>query len=43
MSWLGRVNSILLFALHLPLLDKAEKKRKQFLVGGNAPPWYGPA
>jgi hypothetical protein len=35
--------SILLFALHLPLLDRAEKKRKQFLTGGNAPPWYGPA
>jgi hypothetical protein len=35
--------SLLLFALHLPLLDRAEKKRKQFLTGGNAPPWYGPA
>jgi hypothetical protein len=35
--------SLLLFALHLPLLDRAEKKRKDFLTGGNAPPWYGPA
>jgi hypothetical protein len=35
--------SILLFAAHLPLLDRAEKKRKDFLTGGNAPPWYGPA
>ncbi len=35
--------SLLLFALHLPLLDRAEKKRKAFLTGGNAPPWYGPA
>jgi hypothetical protein len=35
--------SLLLFALHLPLLDRAEKKRKVFLTGGNAPPWYGPA
>ena len=35
--------SILLFAVHLPLLDRAEKKRKEFLTGGNAPPWYGPA
>jgi hypothetical protein len=35
--------SILLFAAHLPLLDRAEKKRKEFLTGGNAPPWYGPA
>ena len=35
--------SILLFGAHLPLLDRAEKKRKEFLTGGNAPPWYGPA
>jgi hypothetical protein len=35
--------SIALFAVHLPLLDRAEKKRKEFLTGGNAPPWYGPA
>ena len=35
--------SLVLFALHLPLLDRAEKKRKEFLTGGNAPPWYGPA
>jgi hypothetical protein len=35
--------SILLFGAHLPLLDRAEKKRKAFLTGGNAPPWYGPA
>ncbi len=42
-SHLFLVGSILLFALHLPLLDRAEKKRKEFLVGGSAPPWYGPA
>jgi len=36
-------SSILLFAAHLPLLDRAEKKRKEFLTGGTAPPWYGPA
>jgi hypothetical protein len=35
--------SLVLFAVHLPLLDRAEKKRKEFLTGGNAPPWYGPA
>jgi hypothetical protein len=35
--------SVLLFGAHLPLLDRAEKKRKEFLTGGNAPPWYGPA
>jgi hypothetical protein len=35
--------SIVLFLLHLPFLDKAERKRKEILTGGNAPPWYGPA
>lgn len=35
--------SILLFLIHLPLLDRAEKKRKAFLTGGSAPAWYGPA
>ncbi len=37
------LGSILVFGLHLPLLDRAERKRKAFLIGGNAPPWYGPA
>jgi hypothetical protein len=35
--------SILLFLIHLPLLDRAEKKRKAFLTGGSSPAWYGPA
>ena len=35
--------SIVLLGLHLPLLDKAEKKRKAFLTGGTSPAWYGPA
>ena len=35
--------SIILFLIHLPLLDRAEKKRKAFLTGGGAPAWYGPA
>jgi hypothetical protein len=35
--------SILLFLIHLPFLDRAEKKRKAFLTGGSAPAWYGPA
>jgi hypothetical protein len=35
--------SILLFVIHLPLLDRAERSRKAFLTGGTAPPWYGPA
>jgi hypothetical protein len=37
------IASLLLFFIHLPLLDRAEKKRKAFLVGGTAPAWYGPA
>ena len=37
------VGSILLFVIHLPLLDRAERSRKAFLTGGTAPPWYGPA
>jgi hypothetical protein len=42
-SYMFLAGSIVVFALHLPLLDRAEKQRKQFLTGGSAPPWYGPA
>jgi hypothetical protein len=35
--------SVVLFIIHLPFLDRAERKRKAFLTGGTAPPWYGPA
>ncbi len=35
--------SILGFLIHLPFLDRAEKKRKAILTGGTAPPWFGPA
>jgi hypothetical protein len=42
-SYMFLVGSVILFAIHLPLLDRAEKKRKDFLTGGAAPPWYGPA
>jgi hypothetical protein len=35
--------SILGFLIHLPFLDRAEKRRKAILTGGAAPPWYGPA
>lgn len=35
--------SLLGFVLHLPLLDRAERKRKAVLTGGTAPPWRGPA
>jgi hypothetical protein len=37
------VGSIVLLIVHIPLLDRAERSRKEFLVGGSAPPWYGPA
>ncbi len=42
-SYMFLAGSVLLFAVHLPLLDIAERKRKDFLTGGAAPPWYGPA
>jgi hypothetical protein len=35
--------SIIGFVVHLPLLDRAERRRKAILTGGTAPPWYGPA
>ena len=35
--------SIFGFLVHLPFLDRAERKRKEILTGGTAPPWYGPA
>lgn len=42
-SWMFLIGSIVGFALHLPFLDRAEKKRKEFLTGGAAPAWFGPA
>ena len=42
-SWMFLIGSTLLFGAHLPLLDRAERKRKEILTGGTAPPWYGPA
>jgi hypothetical protein len=42
-SWAFFGVSILGFILHIPFLDRAEKKRKAILTGGTAPPWYGPA
>jgi hypothetical protein len=35
--------SVLGFVIHIPFLDRAERKRKALLTGGTAPPWYGPA
>ena len=42
-SWLFMIASAVGLAVHLPLLDRAERKRKDVLTGGKAPPWYGPA
>jgi len=42
-GWMFFIGSIALFAIHVPLLDRAERSRKEFLTGGGAPVWYGPA
>lgn len=42
-SWMFLIGSTVVFGAHLPLLDRAERKRKEILTGGTAPPWYGPA
>jgi hypothetical protein len=42
-SWLFLAASIIGFAIHVPLLDRAERKREAILTGGTAPAWYGPA
>jgi hypothetical protein len=42
-SWIFLGVSTLAFAGHLPFLDKAEKKRKHILTGGEAPKFLGPA
>jgi hypothetical protein len=42
-SYAFLVASIVLFIVHVPFLDRAERKRKAILTGGTAPPWYGPA
>ncbi len=42
-SWLFLVTSVVLFVVHVPLLDRAERSRKEILTGGTAPVWYGPA
>ncbi|HEX6330222.1 MAG TPA: hypothetical protein VF129_02880 [Actinomycetota bacterium] len=42
-SWMFLIGSAVGLAIHLPLLDRAERRRKEILTGGTAPPWYGPA
>lgn len=42
-SWMFLIASVVGLGIHLPFLDRAERKRKEILTGGTAPPWYGPA
>jgi hypothetical protein len=42
-SYLFLGGSVLGFAVHLPFLDRAERRRKAVLTGGRAPQWLGPA
>ena len=42
-SWAFLGASIFGFLIHLPFLDRAERRRKAVLTGGARPPWYGPA
>lgn len=42
-SWLFLGGSILGFVAHLPFLDRAERRRKELLTGGEQTPWRGPA
>ena len=42
-SWMFLIGSVIGLAIHVPLLDRAERRRRDILTGGTAPPWYGPA
>jgi len=42
-SWAFLGASVILFLVHLPFLDRAERKRKDVLTGGRQPEWRGPA
>ncbi len=42
-SYLSLAASLIGFAVHLPFLDRAERKRKELLTGGQQPPFRGPA
>lgn len=42
-SYLFLAGSVVGFAIHLPFLDRAERKRKEILTGGAQQPWRGPA
>jgi len=42
-SWIFLIGSVIGLGVSLPFLDRAEKSRKEFLTGGSAPAWRGPA
>ena len=42
-SYLFLAASVIGFVGHLPLLDRAERRRKEVLTGGDQPAWRGPA
>ncbi len=42
-SYVSLAVSVIGFAVHLPFLDRAERKRKEFLTGGGQPSFRGPA
>lgn len=42
-SWMFLGGSILGLLIHLPFLDRAERRRREILTGGAQPPWHGPA
>jgi hypothetical protein len=42
-SYLFLGASLIGFVVHLPFLDRAERKRKEILTGGQQAPWRGPA
>jgi hypothetical protein len=42
-SFLFMGASVIGLLVTVPFLDRTEKKRKDILTGGAAPPWYGPA
>jgi hypothetical protein len=42
-SYLFLGASLIGFVVHLPFLDRAERRRKEILTGGQQAPWRGPA
>lgn len=42
-SYLFLAASVIGLAVHLPFLDRAERRRKEILTGGEQKPWLGPA